>query len=98
MSRREGNWDIFVANADGSNPIRVSTNPGDDGLPTWSPDGNVIAFVSQQAGEWAIWVTLPTGEDQRQLFKMEGPPEGYVGANRNASRGWTEERISWTQN
>lgn len=97
MSRREGNWDIFVANADGSNPIRITSNPAEDGLPTWSPDGQVIAFVSQRDGQWGIWVTLPTGEDQHQLFKMEGSPDGYVGANRNASRGWTEERISWTQ-
>ncbi len=96
MSRREGNWDIFVANVDGSNPIRITSNPGDDGLPTWSPDGNVIAFVSQRDGEWGIWVTLPTGEGQRLLFELEGSPDGYVGDNRNASRGWTEERISWT--
>ncbi|MCG3212201.1 MAG: Serine/threonine-protein kinase PknD [Anaerolineae bacterium] len=96
MSRREGNWDIFVANIDGSNPIRITSNPGDDGLPAWSPDGNVIAFVSQRDGKWGIWVTLPTGEGQRLLFELEGSPDGYVGANRNASRGWTEERISWT--
>ncbi len=95
MSQREGNWDIYVANADGSSPIRITTNPGEDGLPTWSPDGKVIAYISQRDGEWSMWVTLPTGEDQRQLFELEGSPDGYVGANRNASRGWTEERISW---
>ena len=95
MSQREDNWDIFVANTDGSNPIRVTTNPNEDGLPTWSPDGKIIAFVSFRNDEWGVWAMLPTGEDQRLLFEMEGSPDGYVGANRNASRGWTEERISW---
>ena len=97
MSRRDGNWDIFVANVDGSNPNRITSNPNEDGLPAWSPDGKAIAFVSLRDGEWGVWATLPTGEDQRLLFKMEGSPDGLVGANRNASRGWTEERISWTE-
>jgi hypothetical protein len=39
----------------------------------------------------------PTGEDQQLLFSLEGSPDGRVGNDTNASRGWLEERISWTR-
>jgi len=38
--------DIFVINADGSNPHNVTQSPGDDIEGAWSPVGNSIAFTS----------------------------------------------------
>lgn len=40
------NYEIFVMNADGTNPIRLTDSRGPDGWPTWSPDGTQIAFAS----------------------------------------------------
>jgi TolB protein len=97
MSRREGNWEIYIINADGSDLQRLTNDPADDGLPTWSPDGNAIAFVSNRGGPWAVWAMTPDGSGQRQLFTMEGSPDGQVGTDTFASRGWAEERISWTK-
>jgi TolB protein len=97
MSRRAGNWDIYIVDADGSNLQRLTDDPAEDGLPTWSPDGEAIAFVSSRGGNWGVWAITPEGEDQRQLFEMEGSPDGFVGSNTNATRGWAEERISWTR-
>jgi dipeptidyl aminopeptidase/acylaminoacyl peptidase len=96
MSRREGNWDIYVINVDGSGLQRLTNDPSEDGLPTWSPDGNAIAFVSNRGGPWAVWAMTPDGKGKRQLFTMEGTPDGFVGTDNYASRGWAEERISWT--
>jgi TolB protein len=95
MSRREENWDIYVVNVDGSGLQRLTVDPANDGLPTWSPDGNAIAFVSNRGGPWAVWAMTPDGAGKRQLFTMEGPPDGFVGEDTYASRGWAEERISW---
>ncbi len=95
MSRREGNWNIYVADLDGSNLQQLTEDAAQDGLPTWSPDGNAIAFVSDRGGIWAIWAMTPVGKGQSQLFAMEGSPDGAVGADTFASRGWAEERISW---
>jgi Tol biopolymer transport system component len=96
MSRRDGNWEVYVVNVDGSNLRRLTKDPADDGLPTWSPDGQHIAFVSNRGGEWAIWVMRPDGSGQRLLFPLGGPLDGRV---RNAAPhdtyGWVEERISW---
>ena len=63
----------------------------------WSPDGNAIAFVSNRGGPWAVWAMTPDGSGQRQLFTMEGSPDGQIGTDTYASRGWAEERISWTK-
>jgi serine/threonine protein kinase len=97
MSRRDGNWEIYVINVDGAGLVRLTNDPADDGLPTWSPDGRALAFVSNRAGSWAVWAMTPAGTDQQQLFVMEGSPDGYVAGDTDASRGWTEERISWAK-
>jgi TolB protein len=96
MSHREENWDIYIANVDGSNLQRLTTDDSLDGLPAWSPGGNAIAFVSNRGGPWAVWAMTPEGDGKRQLFTMEGSPDGNVGTDTYASRGWAEERISWT--
>jgi len=96
MSQRDGNWEIYRINVDGSDLKRLTNNGANDGLPTWSPTGNLIAFVSDRGGEWAIWVMNADGSNQRKLFTMPGPPDGQVfGEPGYSSRGWVEERISW---
>ncbi len=39
----------------------------------------------------------PDGKGISQLFTLEGTPDGFVGDDTYASRGWAEERISWTE-
>jgi Tol biopolymer transport system component len=41
-----GNFDIWVTNADGSGVTRLTDKPHGEYHPAWSPDGNLIAFVS----------------------------------------------------
>ncbi len=36
-SKRDGNWEIYVMNADGSNQQRLTDNPSDDVQLSWSP-------------------------------------------------------------
>jgi TolB protein len=96
MSRREEQWDVYLINVDGTGLQRLTNDPASDGLPAWSPDGKAIAFVSNRGGPWAVWAMTPAGEGNRQLFTMPGSPDGFVGTDPDASRGWAEERISWT--
>ena len=93
--RGGNNWEIWVMNADGSNPQRLTENGNNDGLPTWSPDGQSIAYVSDQGGAWSVWVMNADGSNQRKLFAMKGSPDGKVFHDESNSKGWLEERISW---
>lgn len=86
MSNRDGNWEIYVVNVDGSGLKRLTSNAANDGLPTWSPDGKTLAFVSNQGGAWAVWAMSPDGSNQRKLF-----PIGGAGLTSD----WEHERISW---
>jgi tetratricopeptide (TPR) repeat protein/pSer/pThr/pTyr-binding forkhead associated (FHA) protein len=86
MSSRDGNWEIYVMNEDGSGVNRLTNNGAHDGLPTWSPDGKTIAFVSNEGGPWAIWAMSPEGSNRRKLFD--------IGDGGLASE-WQNERISW---
>ena len=45
--------------------VPVPPTPG-DGLPTWSPDGSVIVFLSSRAGA-ALRVVNPDGTGEQQL-------------------------------
>jgi len=97
MSQRDGNWEVYVVNVDGSGLRRLTRDPANDGLPTWSPDGRHLAFVSHRDGYWAVWVMRPDGSDQRKLFDLDGPLDGQVrGAAPHETHGWVEERISWS--
>lgn len=43
-SNRDGDFDIYAMNADGSGVTQLTNNPADEYLPLWSPDGTRITF------------------------------------------------------
>ena len=48
--------EVFIMNADGTDPQRLTYNNVIDAYSCWSPDGTQIAFASTHSGEWQVHV------------------------------------------
>lgn len=76
-----GNPEIYVVRPDGSGLRRLTHTAGDahvlgdDGMPSWSPDGKRIVFTSNRTGGGAIWVMRADGTGERKLYDHEGTDE-----------------------
>jgi Tol biopolymer transport system component len=67
-SNRSGTPEIWVSDADGSNPSAVTAFGGPvTGSPEWSPDGRFIAFDSRPEGRSNIYVMRPDGTELRRV-------------------------------
>jgi Tol biopolymer transport system component len=63
----DGNLEIFVMNADGSNLRQLTNAPGQDYWPDWFPNGRQIAFTSWRSGVPNIYVMNVDGSEQAPL-------------------------------
>lgn len=43
--RKHGPDNLYLMNSDGSNCVRLTSSPTDEGSPAWSPDGRKIVFI-----------------------------------------------------
>jgi tricorn protease len=59
--------DIWIANQDGSSPMRLTAHVGRDTFPRFSPDGKLVAFTSNRFGNDDVFVIPLTGGEPRQL-------------------------------
>ena len=78
VSKRDGNYEIYVMDAAGKNQKNLTENKADDMFPAWSPDGTKIAFHSYRHGNWEIYVMDADGKNQKRL--TENPGEDRVPA------------------
>lgn len=93
-SRANGSQ-VFVAEADGTNPRLLTTN-----VPSyfhgWSPDGEWLAFVAERNKNFDIYRISSNGGDEQRLTSSPGFDDGpdysadgkWIYINSNRSGGW----------
>ncbi|MGH2662737.1 MAG: hypothetical protein ACRDH8_07990 [Actinomycetota bacterium] len=74
VSDRDGNEEIYTANADGGTLRRLTNHPASDLDPTWSPDGDEIVFNSDREGlPPQLFVMDASGRNQTRLTPTGTP-------------------------
>ena len=66
-SNRDGNFEIYAMNADGTGLTRLTNHPGNDTHAALSPDGSRIAFASRRDGNSEIYVMNADGTGVTRL-------------------------------
>ena len=61
--RAGGNYDIYLIDADGRNLKRLTSNPGNEGEPAWTPDGKRIVYTSTTGATTQIALASLEGSD-----------------------------------
>lgn len=64
--------DVFSANLDGSNLVRLTDAPGYDAEASYSPDGSKIIFTSFRDGDGEIYIMDADGKNPRRITHSKG--------------------------
>ncbi len=78
----DGSWSLFVVDADGGVPRRLTTESGNENCPVWSPDGRWIYYTSDQKAGRNVWRIPAGGGRAEQLttggssFRVRVSPDG----------------------
>jgi TolB protein len=70
VSSRDGDPELYVMKADGTDVRRLTHFHKEDMAPRWSPDGQWISFSSDREGRTRLFVMRPDGT---QLHAVSGP-------------------------
>jgi TolB protein len=67
VGRRGSEYDIYTMPVEGGSETRLTTAPGLDDGPDYTPDGQWIYFNSVRTGTMRIWRMRPDGAEQQQV-------------------------------
>jgi len=73
VASRDGNEEVYVMDADGSNQTNLTRNPANDADPAWAADGSRIAFASDRDGDWEIFLMDADGSNVVQVTRNSSP-------------------------
>jgi hypothetical protein len=72
-SNREGSFDLFLMDADGTGLRRLTTDPGTEGEPAWTPDGSRLIYTAtRQGAQPQLFVLRPDGRPAQTLTAEPG--------------------------
>ena len=90
MQRETGkDWDIYLISIAGGEAVNLTNNDFEDGLPAISPDGNAVAYISNESGTWGLWTVNLDGQNKKHWFDIN-PGSGVFDTDK-----WSQDRMSW---
>src|SRR5215211_3925768 len=69
-SNRDGNFEIYTMNDDGSDVTRLTDDDANHLYPTWSPDGKRIAFSSNREGGENMEIYVMNADDGSDVTRL----------------------------
>ncbi len=72
------NSSLWLVSTDGGEPRRLTTSPGANNHPRWSPDGKGVAFISSRGGSSQVWLLPIDGGEARQVTKLPIDANGPI--------------------
>lgn len=64
--------DLYIKSVTGVSVVQLTSDPGADIQPAYSPDGAWVAFASNRGGDWGIWVVSVNGGQPVQVTSAPG--------------------------
>ena len=102
MSRRHGNWDIFVMDLADLAPRRITHHSGDDQISCWSPDGSTLYFdSSRRSRRTQLYAVDAGGGRPRRVigddaYNAEISPDGkWIAYQRGFTNWWRKHYRGW---
>jgi TolB protein len=95
-TRRDGNWEVYAADSDGSNPRNLTRNSAEDEPSAVSRDGRKIAFRTHRDGSWEIYSMNADGSGQRRLTDGQGENFWPTWSPNGAAIAFTRDRDETT--
>jgi len=76
-SERDGSRQVYIMDADGGNPLRLTELGSNNSMPSVSPDGYSIAFVSDRDGNDEIYIMDIDGSNLRRLTQISSANDNF---------------------
>ena len=71
-SNRSGSFDLYLMDADGQRPRRLTSSSGGEGEPAWTPDGGRIVYTATTGTVTQVAIVTADGGEYRQLTTASG--------------------------
>lgn len=87
--------DIWVTSDNGGAASRLTSHPGLEMFPKFSPDGGLIAFTGQYDGDEQVYVVPSGGGEPQRLtsYPTKGPLPSHLGSDHQVF-GWTPDGLA----
>ncbi len=87
----KNNSSLWLVPSAGGQPKQLTTAPGTNNHPRWSPDGKTIAFVSHRGGSAQVWLLPIDGGEPRQFTKLPIDVSGPIWSPKGDKIAFTAE-------